>query len=366
MTEVFRKILTMSFSASWMILAILGLRLLLRRIPKWGNVLLWGLAALRLLLPFSIESRFSMIPSGWSVGDTPGTNGIVEGASASISRDINAMTVMSIVWFVGVLFLFSYFVISYCRLLRKHNAAVLLRDNIFQSELAAVPMVVGIVNPRIYLPFYVEQPDADHIIAHEQAHISRGDHLWKFLGFVALTLHWFNPLVWAAYVLLCRDIELACDEAVIRGMDSGGRADYAQALVTYGTKRHSLTVHPLAFGETGVKERLKAIMDYRKPSRWSAVLIILPCMVLAICFLTDPDKSAQPDTLSETGTGETTATMDSAYTDPGTGGQAEADQEQVKVDLERMKQKEAELLAEIEEMERACIAERERQAVPNG
>lgn len=362
MTEVFQKILRMSFSASWVILAILGLRLLLRKTPKCGNVLLWGLAALRLLLPFSIESRFSMVPSGWASVDIPGTNSIDHpvspGASASISSDIHAMTIMSIVWFVGVLFLFSYFLISYCRLLRRNDAAVLLRDNIFLSEMAPVPMVIGIVNPKIYLPFHVDQHDADHIIAHEQAHICRGDHWWKLIGFVTLMLHWFNPLVWVAYLLLCRDVELACDEAVIRGMDNDGRADYAQALVTYGTKRHALTVHPLAFGETGVKERLKAIMDYRKPSRWSAAYIIIPCMVLAMCFLTDPVKAAQPDILPEIGTGETTpptsAAMDPVYTDQGIS-------EQIEADLERMKQKEAELLAEIEEMNRAYMEEREHQ-----
>lgn len=365
MTEAFRKIISMSFSASWLILAVLGLRLLLRKMSKWGNVQLWGLVALRLLFPFSIESRFSMIPGRQTTENLPTMNYIdnpvFNNSAVSINGDISATTILSIVWFVGVVIFLVYFAIRYWHLLRKVNTAVLLRDNIFQSEFVAAPIVVGIVNPKIYLPFKVEQPCVDYIIAHEQAHIRRRDHWWKLLGFALLTLHWFNPLVWVAYALLCRDIEMACDKAVIRKLDSCGRANYAQALVTYSTKRQSLAVHPLSFGETGVKERLKAIMDYRKPTGLSVALMIISCMLLTICFLTDPVKAVQTEDLPEIGTVETipptTSAIDPTYSEP-------AKDSQPEVDMEHLKQEKAELSERIEALQKAYLEERERQNMP--
>lgn len=366
MTEVFQRILSMSYSASWLIFAILGLRLLTRRLPKWGNVLLWGLVALRLFLPFSIESRFCMIPGGQTTDNLPTTNYIdkpaFDNAVGSMNGDISATTIFNIVWLVGVIFLLTYSAVRYWLLLRKLHAAILVRDNIFQSEAIDVPIVVGFVNPKIYLPFNVKQLDVNYIIAHEQTHIRHRDHWWKLLGFVLLTLHWFNPLVWVAYALLCRDIEMACDEAVIRDLDNNGRADYAQALVTYSTKRQTLTVHPLAFGENAVKGRLKSIMNYRKASRWSVVFIIVSCMLLAMCFLTDPVNAAQADNLPEIDAGEmippTTSGFDSIYTDPVMDEQREAD-------LERLKQELADLQTEIEDRNKAYLEEQERQNTPN-
>lgn len=365
MTEVFLKIISMSFSASWLILAVLGLRLLLRKMPKWGNVQLWGLVALRLLLPFSMESRYSLIPGRWITGDSTTMHHIdppiFEGQTISANHDIRLTTVFSILWLAGVMILLVYFAIRYWLLLRKVNTAVLLRDNIFQSEFVTAPIVVGIVNPRIYLPFKVEQPCGDCIIAHEQAHIRRRDHWWKLLGFALLTLHWFNPLVWIAYALLCRDIEMACDEAVIRNLDNNGCADYAQALVTYSTRRRTLTVHPLAFGENAVKSRLKSIMNYRKASRWSVAFIIVSCMFLAMCFLTDPVKTVETDILPKIETEEaippTTSTLDSANTVP-------VINNQKIIDLERARQDLANFQSEIEEIE-ARIEEQVRQNVPN-
>ncbi len=365
MTEVFLKIISMSFSASWLILAVLGLRLLLRKMPKWGNVQLWGLVALRLLLPFSMESRYSLIPGRWITGASTTMHHIdhpiFEGQTISANNDIRLTTVFSILWLAGVMILLVYFAIRYWLLLQKVNTAVLLRYNIFQSEFVAAPIVVGIVNPKIYLPFKVEQPCVDYIIAHEQAHIRRRDHWWKLLGFALLTLHWFNPLVWVAYALLCRDIEMACDEAVIRKLDSCGRANYAQALVTYSTKRRALAMHPLSFGETGVKERLKAIMDYRKPSWLSVALMIISCMLLTICFLTDPVKAVETEDLPEIGTVETipptTSAIDPTYSEP-------AKDSQPEVDMEHLKQEKAELSERIEALQKAYLEERERQNMP--
>ena len=365
MTEVFQRILSMSYSASWLILAILGLRLLVRKMPKWGNVLLWGLVALRLLLPFSIESRFCMIPGGQTTDNLPTMNNIgnpaFDNSTVSMNGDISATTIFNIVWLVGVIILLTYSAVRYWRLLRRIHTAILVRDNIFQSEAVDAPVVVGFVNPRIYLPFTVKQLDVDYIIAHEQAHIRRQDHWWKLLGFVLLTLHWFNPLVWVAYALLCRDIEMACDEAVIRDLDNNGRADYAQALVTYSTKRQTLAVHPLAFGETAVKSRLKSIMNYRRVSRWSVAFIIVSCMFLAMCFLTDPVQAVETDMPPKIETEETipptTSTLDSTDTVP-------VINNKKIVDLERARQDLANFQSEIEEI-KAQIEEQVRQNVPN-
>ena len=365
MTEAFQRILSMSYSASWLIVAILGLRLMMRKMPKWGNVLLWGLVALRLLFPFSIESRFSMIPGRQTTENLPTMNYIdnpvFNNSAVSMNGDISATTILSIVWFVGVVIFLVYFAIRYWRLLRQVNTAILLRDNIYQSEVVDAPIVVGIVNPRIYLPFTVKQLDVAYIIAHEQTHIRRRDHWWKLLGFVLLTLHWFNPFVWVAYALLCRDIEMACDEAVIRDLDNNGRADYAQALVTYSTKRQTLAVHPLAFGENAVKGRLKSIMNYRKASRWSLAFIIVSCMFLAMCFLTDPVQAVETDMPPKIETEETipptTSTLDSTDTVP-------VKNNKKIVDIERARQDLANFQSEIEEI-KAQIEEQVRQNVPN-
>lgn len=364
MTEAFQRILNMSYSASWLIVAILGLRLMMRKMPKWGNVLLWGLVALRLLFPFSIESRFSIIPGRQTTDNLPTVNNIgnpaFDNSTVSMNGDISATTILSIVWFVAVVIFLVYFAIRYWCLLRQVNTAILLRDNIFQSGTVDAPVVVGFVNPKIYLPFNVKQLDVNYIIAHEQTHIRRRDHWWKLLGFVLLTLHWFNPLVWVAYALLCRDIEMACDEAVIRDLDNNGRADYAQALVTYSTKRQTLAVHPLAFGETAVKSRLKSIMNYRKASRWSVAFIIVSCMFLAMFFLTDPVQAVETDIPPKIETEETipptTSTLDSTDT-------VSVINKKKIVAIERARQDLANIQSEIEEM-KAQIEEQVRQNVP--
>ena len=170
------------------------------------------------------------------------------------------------------------------------DTAVRYKDNIFQSENVSSPFVLGIINPRIYLPFSMNEQDMEHVVAHEQAHICRKDHLWKPLGFFLLTIHWFNPLMWLAYVLLCRDIELACDEKVIKGLGNEQRADYTQALVACSVNRRRIAACPLAFGEVGVKERVKSVMNYKKPAFWVIIIAVNVCVGVAICFLTNPKQ----------------------------------------------------------------------------
>ena len=211
-----------------------------------------------------------------------------EGVTVPANNGNNIMTILTIVWTIGILLLVAYTVISYWRLRRKVDTAVRYKDNIFQSENVKSPFVLGIIKPRIYLPFNMNGQDLEHVVAHEQAHIHRKDHWWKPFGFLLLTIHWFNPLVWLAYVLLCRDIELACDERVIKELGNEQRADYTQALVACSVNRRMIAACPLAFGEVGVKDRVKSVMNYKKPAFWGVVLAVIVCVFVAVCFLTNP------------------------------------------------------------------------------
>ena len=312
MNEFFLKIINMSISASWLIFAVLILRLVLKKAPKWVNVLLWGIVAIRLICPFSFESALSLIPSAETFpkkiisgpsfdvqsGITPVDNRIndylgdryFEGVTVPANNGNTIMTILTIVWTIGILLLVAYTVISYWRLHREIDTAVRYKDNIFQSENVSSPFVLGLIKPRIYLPFKLDGQDMEHVVAHEQAHIRRKDHWWKPLGFLLLTIHWFNPLMWLAYVLLCRDIELACDEKVIKGLSNEQRADYTQALVTCSVNRRMIVACPLTFGEVGVKERVKSVMNYKKPAFWVIIIAVIVCVGVAVCFLTNPKQ----------------------------------------------------------------------------
>ena len=310
MNVLFLKIINMSISASWLVMAVLILRLVLKKAPKWVNVLLWGIVAVRLICPFSFESALSLIPSAETfpekaisgpsfdvqTGITPVDNRIndylgdryFEGVTVPANNGNHMMNILSIVWTIGILLLIAYTVISYWRLHREIDTAVRYKDNLFQSENVSSPFVLGLIKPRIYLPFSINGQDLEHVIAHEQAHIRRKDHWWKPLGFLLLTIHWFNPFMWLSYVLLCRDIELACDEKVIRELGNEQRADYTQALVACSVNRRTISACPLAFGEVGVKERVKSVMNYQKPAFGIVLLAVIACVGAAVCFLTNP------------------------------------------------------------------------------
>lgn len=315
MTTAFRTILNMSFSASWLILVLIVIRPLLRKLPKSGMVLLWGLVALRLLMPFSVTSRLSLIPDIMQIIVVQVTETIEPGITnppisvnadinTTVAADIDLMAVLSVIWAVGVLVFAISFLVRYWRLLRRVDTAVLLRENIYHSEMTHASVVVGIFDPKICIPFTVDETNLSHIIAHEKTHIRRGDHWWKLVGYLTLMLHWFNPLVWIAYILLGRDIELACDEAVIRNLSQEGRAEYAQTLVTYSTRTRISNVYPLCFGEVGVKARIKSVMEYKRPAIWHHVLLVVFCVLLGCCFLTNPVKAVenavQEDVMQET------------------------------------------------------------------
>ena len=310
MSELFLEIVNRSIAASWIVIAVLVLRLCLKKTPKWVNVLLWGIVAVRLIFPFSIESALSLIPSAETVSpsimmeQTPSVQTGVPALDQVINPVIDHslspapgasanplqiwIPVLTVIWLLGVAALFLYSAVSYRRLRRRVCEAVILRDNIYQIENVCSPFVLGIIRPKIYLPYHMDKREMDHVIAHEQTHIRRRDHWWKPLGFLLLTVHWFNPLLWLGYILLCRDIELACDEKVIREMGSEQRADYTQALVSCSVSRRSIAACPLAFGEVGIKERVKSVMNYKKPAFWIVLASVVVCAVAAVCFLTDP------------------------------------------------------------------------------
>lgn len=313
----FLKLMNMSISASWLVLAVFVLRFALRKAPKWFDVLLWGFVAVRLICPFSIESALSLIPSTETIpmniemAARPAIDSGIDAVNSAVNPMIAAsftpnpgasanplqiwIPAASGIWLLGMLLMMLYTVISYFSLYRKLDTAVRYEKNIFQSENVTTPFVLGVFKPRIYLPFQIPEADLTYVVAHEQAHICRKDHWWKPLGFLLLTVHWFNPLMWLAYILLCRDIELACDEKVIQKLGSEQRAEYTQALVSCSVNRRMVAACPLAFGEVGVKDRVKTIMNYKKPTFWLVVAAMIFCIVLAVCFLTDPiqDKHSQ-------------------------------------------------------------------------
>lgn len=317
MSGVFLHVVNMSISASFVAAAVLLLRLLLKKAPKWITVLLWGIVAVRLVCPITFQSALSLIPSAETIspgvieGETPHItsgfstfnsllNPIIDDAfSAEPAASANPLQtwipIFTVVWIVGIAALLVSAAISYLRVRRKIGTAVLLCDNIYQSENVSSPFVLGLVRPKIYLPFSLNDEESASVIAHEQAHIRRRDHLWKPLGFLLLSVYWFNPIMWISYVLLCRDIELACDEKVVGALTPAERADYSQALLSCSVKRRMISACPLAFGEVSVKSRVRSVLNYKKPAFWVILIAIIASIAAAVCLLTNPVKTSDPD-----------------------------------------------------------------------
>lgn len=310
MDDVFLKLVNLSISASWLILAVLVLRVVLKKAPKWVMPLLWGVVALRLVCLFSIESALSLIPSTETIPSEivtetrepvlyeQATLDIVTNPTLPSAAEVPVgvsrqqaqvdFNIYSILWLAGMSALLVHALVSAGKLKRKLATAILLRDNIYESEFVDSPFVFGVVKPNIYLPMHMDEGTAAYVIAHEHAHLARRDHWWKVLGYLVLALHWFNPLVWVAYILFCRDIELACDEKVVRGLDGAARADYSQALLSCAAPKRAVAACPLAFGEGNIKTRVKSALHYKKPAFWVAAAAVLAVVIVAVCFLTNP------------------------------------------------------------------------------
>lgn len=336
MSELFLNVVGMSVSAGVILLAVLLLRLPLKKAPKWITVLLWSIAAFRLVCPVTVESAVGLIPSfagTLQVGDAldagiisnagdisdDGNSGIDNGVNnviidSELDFDNNnsgyeaisnekyigaddvikflANGIFSVVWLAGIAVLFVYTAVGYIRIKNRTATAVLLRDNIFQSENVASPFVFGIIKPRIYLPFNMSEGDMENVIAHEEAHIKRKDYIVKPLGFLLLAVHWFNPVIWLGYEVFCKDIELACDEKVVKDYTAKQRADYSQTLLFCSVNRKMPAACPLTFGEVGVKTRVKSVLNYKKPGFWVSIAAIIVIVAAAVCFLTSPKTSA--------------------------------------------------------------------------
>ena len=294
-----------------LVLAVLGLRLVSKRSPKWVNVLLWGIVALRLVLPFSIESALSLIPSAETVSPaavqfapaptiTSGVSVIDNAVNPSLSEHFAAVPTASVnplyvwaylagwVWLIGLGAMLLYALVSYLRLRRRVSVSLPIQDHIYLCDAISSPFILGVVKPRIYLPSGLDEVQRQNVLSHERAHLARHDHWWKPLGFALLAVYWFNPVLWLAYTLLCRDIELACDERVIRTMDESAVKTYSTVLLACSMPRKAVITCPLAFGEVGVKERVKNALRYKKPAFWVVAASVAVCVVVAVCFLTNP------------------------------------------------------------------------------
>lgn len=315
MAEIFQKALNMSIAAGWLILAVIALRLLLRRAPKRFRLLLWAVVGLRLALPWSIESALSLIPSAQTlpegimlerapVLDTgiSALNGAINpGFTAAFTPELGAsanplqvlLPIAAALWMLGAAAMLLWALVSWLRLRKRVREAVRLEENVYECEIAS-PFVLGLFRPRICLPFSLENGERELVLAHERAHITAGDHIIKPLGWLLLAAHWYNPLVWLAYALFCRDIELACDERVVRGLSLSDRADYSQALLDLSRPRGGVRACPLAFGESSVKGRVKSVLSHKKPAFWLVLLAVVVCVGAAVCFLTDPKEEAEP------------------------------------------------------------------------
>ncbi len=310
MGDMFISFLNISITASYIILAVVLFRALFKKIPKKFICALWAIAGLRLIFPFSIESIFSLIPSAKTIDPSPAYGVEFNSGFSEIDTQVNNYLIQAemqstdvipnlgeiikngaaLLWIIGVAVLLTYCIISYIKIRRSVSTAIILRDNIYQCEKVTSPFILGIIKPKIYIPFNMDEATQSHVIAHEKAHLRRRDHFIKPLGFLILTVHWFNPFVWLAYVLLCRDIESACDEKVIAEMNGETRKEYASALLSCAVNRRRIAACPLAFGEVSVKERVKSVMSYKKPAFWIILISIIACFVASVCFLTNPPQ----------------------------------------------------------------------------
>lgn len=409
MSRIFSDVLQMSIAAAWMISVVMVLRLLLKRAPKWVNLVLWGLVGLRLMCPLVPESRFSLMPklpilSGYLYGNTignsagnafradtlqSGTNFSNNISQAALDGSMGAagsgmggvfgitgsgigafgtgvwriperlLSIFTILWLAGVILFTGYAVYSYVRVRRQVAEAMWLWENLWICDEVKSPFILGLRKPKIYLSSSMDEAQYPYVIAHEQAHLKRGDQWWKPLGFLILAIHWFNPFVWAAYILFCNDLELACDESAVKKLNPQERKDYSYALLSCSMQRRLVTVCPLAFGEVGVKKRVKEILNYKKPTFWIVLAAVAVCVIVAVCFLTNPKQGTTTTILLTNEAGKSENGVDA-------GNVASADevnaQQETDAALQEALDKQRE---QAEAVKEASVAEQEKQASEN-
>lgn len=337
MIDIFLKLLNISITAGYIVLAVILARLALKKAPGWVSCILWAMVGIRLVFPFSVESAFSLIPSAETVPadiavtQTPSINSglshlnqavnpiLSENLSPDPVSNVNPMetvlTIASAVWLVGVAIMLAYAAISYLRLKKRVAPSLKISNRIYRCDDIDDPFVLGVFRPCIYLPSRMSEADEPYVLSHEMAHVKRGDHFWKPFGFLVLSVYWYNPLMWIAYILLCRDIERACDEKVIKNMKNGEKKDYSEALLSCSVDRKMISACPLAFGETNVKGRVRSVLNYKKPAFWIIIAAVAVCLAVAVFFLTDPIKEnreydAPISVVYESGDGFTTHVHD--------------------------------------------------------
>ncbi len=318
--HIFTELLNISLTASWLALAIIFIRLLMKKMPKWVTCVLWSMVGLKLILPFSVESPLSLIPneeplpvagiyntsafvsgngynpnaeSGSQIIDVFVDTAIRETSSASMMK--SNLSIIACIWLIGVAGMIIYSIISYHRINKKVKESAILKDNIWLSDYIETPFIMGLIKPRIFIPSNINETDIDYVIAHEQAHIKRKDHWWKPLGFLLLAIHWFNPVLWVAYIFMCKDIESACDEKVIKDKGLEIKKAYSNALINCSMPRKMVSACPLAFGETAVKSRIKSVLNYKKPALWIIILSFVICVAVGIGFLTNKPYKADEE-----------------------------------------------------------------------
>ncbi len=312
MSELFLSVLNMSFTASYVILFVIVIRLLLKRAPKFVSYALWGVVAFRLIIPFSFESMFSLMPRNTNVNpiphdiiyqQSPQINSGIEVVDSFVSESLPApaigasvnplqiyIEIGAYIWILGIMVLLIYSVVSILRLKRQLKSAQLIEKNIFEAENLKTPFVLGLIRPKIYLPIGLSKEERNYILLHEQTHIHRKDHIIKVLAFLILSIHWFNPLVWIAFMLMSMDMELSCDERVIKELNEDIKKPYANSLLSLATGRHFLNGSPLAFGEGNVKGRIKNVLNYKKPRFWVIVFSIVIVTTVMIGLIANPKQ----------------------------------------------------------------------------
>lgn len=310
MATVFLQIVNTAITAGWLVLAVILARLLLKKAPAWIKCALWAIVALRLVWPFSFESVLSLLPSAQTIppsqlyASAPQINTGIGSVNSTInpvfSQTFRAETAGSVnplqvalwvagwIWVLGMVVMAVYAAISYLRIYRRVRFSVPEGEGVYLCEQIPAPFILGIIKPKIYLPSDLPRQNWDSILAHERGHLARRDYWWKPLGFLLLSVFWFHPLLWVAYILLCRDVELACDERVIKDLSAEEKQAYSNTLLECSLPKKWITACPLAFGETGVKQRIKAVLHYKKPTLWILIIALIACTVLAVGFLTEP------------------------------------------------------------------------------
>lgn len=311
MDSLFTSVLEISWQAGLIALAVMAVRPLLRRAPRRAVCMLWLLVALRLLLParLTVESPVSLqqpesppiqayqeLRQQEKVYVSAPPEQRLEMAGPAAAQGFALLDQLPAIWLTGVGCMALYMALSLLRMRWRLRAAPRIQDNVYRCTDWSTPFVLGVLAPRIYVPETVSEQDFPQVLAHERCHIRRWDHVWKPLAFLLLAVNWFNPVLWAAYVLLGRDMERACDEMVLKNADAAQRAAYSRALVSCAAQPKMAAVCPLAFGEVAVKERVKNVLNYKKPALWAVILLVVAAAIIGVCLLTKPaeDKSGYP------------------------------------------------------------------------